>query len=223
VNPDEPEPATGEQENIALHTAAAKLAGADGIRIKPASGEWTVEHGRLHDTIIAGDIRIRLPLAFEQSDKIVNAHKAELDAERKRTEEFARAQAKANARLCEIESEHQQQLAAERKMFEERYKTLRDGSDTEIQQLRAQLAAAQAAIGDSYRLVATQQSPNDLRVYELNSEDPCGYATPVKLDTAALTAAIAEAQKRYIDALKLVKSIASHDVQICAIIDGVLP
>lgn len=32
----------------------------------------------------------------------------------------------------------------------------------------------------TYRLVATQESPNDLRAYELNSEDPCGYMTPIQ-------------------------------------------
>ena len=41
----------------------------------------------------------------------------QLATEKQRTEEFARAQAKANARLCEIEGEHQKQLATERKKW----------------------------------------------------------------------------------------------------------
>jgi chromosome segregation ATPase len=106
-------------------------------------------------------------------------------------------------RIAELESS----LLAEREKVDWLKSQLKLSNDAlspaqqEIHELRARLAAAQAAMKDSYRLVATQQSPNDLRTYELSSEDPCGYATPVKLDTSALAAAIAEATKPLVDAL----------------------
>ncbi len=46
------------------------------------TGEWTVEHGKLHDTIVMGDLRVELSLAFDESEKIAEAHKAAIAKER---------------------------------------------------------------------------------------------------------------------------------------------
>ncbi len=44
------------------------------------TGEWTVEHGKLHDAIVMGDLCVELPLAFDQSEKIAAAHNAAIAA-----------------------------------------------------------------------------------------------------------------------------------------------
>ena len=76
-----PKPSTGEQEMIALHATAAKLAGAEGIIVKPTTGEWTAVNGDLN----TGTTEI-FPLGRHRAKTIADAHNAALAAERERLE-----------------------------------------------------------------------------------------------------------------------------------------
>lgn len=74
-----PAPTTGEQEMIALHATAAKLAGAEGIIVKPTTGEWTAVNGDLNTGITE-----IFPLGRHRAKTIADAHNAALAAEREK-------------------------------------------------------------------------------------------------------------------------------------------
>lgn len=137
---------------LELHIAAAKLAGADGVQVKPASSEWTVEW--LDSMGIDGEKQRKLLCQWHNaalaaatarelhSYDVAKLCRDELAAEREKVKNWEETAAM-YARNWE---DAKQQLAAERE------KLIQHGH--EIRELRQQLAADRVNLKEALHLLA---------------------------------------------------------------------